>query len=349
MRILVIGGTRFIGYHLVWRFLQDGHEVTIFHRGLTPDDFGSAVKRIYGDRRQPQEFRSKLKGLEFDVVVDMIAYRGEESRQVVNILSGRVGHFIHISTGSVYIVTRDYPCPLREEDFNREVVPRPSAQDEWWVYGVNKRDCEVVLQEAFAVNQFPVTIFRLPIVMGERDYTLRAYSYFLRIVDGGPLLLPDAGLNVFTHIYQGDVVKTIARNLLNAKSFGQVYNLAMEEIISLRSFVQKASAIIGKKVEVIDIPSALLDELPCGSSISPFSQRRPFVLAVDKARRELSFSSTPVGVWLEKTIEWFFSQYNGPPPENYRWRALERQLAKEYLCQIDELKKKYSGWEEKNG
>ena len=60
MRILVIGGTRFLGYHLVRRLLEEGHAVTLFNRGETPDDFGGAVERIQGDRADRSGFRKAL-------------------------------------------------------------------------------------------------------------------------------------------------------------------------------------------------------------------------------------------------------------------------------------------------
>ncbi len=349
MKVLVIGGTRFLGYHLVRELLKSGHKVTLFNRGKTPDDFGQAVERVRGDRTRRGELRRQFENREFDVVIDMIAYRREETEEAVETFSGRVGHFIHISTGSVYIVTRDYPCPLRESDFSREVISRPAGQDDWWVYGVNKRDCELVLREAFETTGFPATIFRLPIVIGERDYTLRAYSYFLRVADGGPVLLPDAGMNVFTHVYQADVIRTIARNLLNRKTFGEAYNLAMEEIVSLRGFVQETAAVLGKKVELVDIPGRFLESLPPGTSISPFSNRRPFVLAVNKAREDLEFRSTPFRDWLARTIDWFFTEYRGEPPANYRWRPLEVEIARKFKTRMAELKQECLSLEVKNG
>ena len=349
MKILVIGGTRFLGYHLVRRLLAEGHEVTLFNRGLTPDDFGSRVKRIRGDRTRPEEMKKALRHLEYDAVIDLIAYKGQESEEAVEIFSGRTGHYIHISTGAVYIVTRDYPCPLREEDFDRELREKPAKPDHLWSYGLGKRECELVLRRAYEERGFPATIFRLPIIIGERDYTLRAYSYFIRLKDGGPVLLPDAGLNVFTHVYQGDVVRTIASNLLNPQTFGEVYNLAMEEIISLRGFIEIAAEIMGRQLEIVDIPSKLLQALPCGLSISPFSSRRAFVLSVDKARRELGFKSTPLASWLEKTINWFFSEYSGSYPENYRWRSFEISLAGHYLQKMEEMKKQFAEGDVKNG
>jgi nucleoside-diphosphate-sugar epimerase len=337
MKILVLGGSRFFGYHIAKRLIADGHDVTLFNRGRTPDDFGGAVRRVHGDRADRRDFQRKLGREKFDVVIDMIAFMAEDSRTAAETFSGNVGQFIHISTGSVYIVTRDFPCPLREEDYDREVVPRPAKNDEWWLYGYHKRKCEEVLREAREKSCFPVTILRLPIVFGERDYTLRAYSYFLRLEDGKPLILPDGGLNAFTHIYQGDVVKTVADNLLNPAAVGQAYNLAQAEILTLRAFVHEAARILGREPDLVDIPWDVLESSPLGTSFSPLSTRRPFILVVDKARRDLHFLSTPFALWLEKTIRWFKNEYREGPPENYSGRNREVEFAERYRATVRRL------------
>ncbi len=335
MKVLIIGGTRFFGYHIARRLIDDGHDVSLFTRGLTADDFGSRVRRITGDRRDREEFRRRLSREEYDVVIDMIAYEAEDSLSAVQTFAGRVGRFIHISTGSVYIVTRDFPCPLREEDFDREVIPRPEEKDDWWLYGFHKRECETVLRQAHEKDGFPVVILRLPIVFGERDYTLRAYSYFLRLEDGRPIILPDSGLNIFTHIYQGDIVRTVAMNLNNPAAVGQAYNLAQSEIMTLRSFILASARILGRSPDLIDVPSAVLESSGLGTSFSPLFTRRPFVLVTEKARRELGFTSTPVMIWLEKTIRWFREEYRGGPPDNYRMRDREVEFAAWYRSTVE--------------
>jgi nucleoside-diphosphate-sugar epimerase len=337
VKILIIGGTRFFGYFIARRLLADGHDLTLFSRGRTPDDLGPAVRRVRGDRSDRADFSRALGREEFDAAIDMIAYTADDSRSAVETFSGKVGQFIHISTGSVYIVTRDFPCPLREEDFDREVVPRPAGDDEWWLYGYHKRGCEEALREAGAKSGFPFTILRLPIVFGERDYTLRAYSYFLRLEDGMPLILPDGGFNVFTHIYQDDVARTVAANILNPTAIGQSYNLAQPEILTLRAFVHEAARVLGREPELVDIPWDVLESSGLGVQFSPLSTRRPFVLVVDKARRDLDFSATPFPVWLERTIRWFKEEYRGAPPENYSRRNLEAEFVGRYRAAVAPL------------
>ncbi len=330
MKILVIGGTRFFGYHITRRLIQDGQDVTLFNRGLTPDDFGSRVDRIRGDRKDLGSFSGALKDCRFDAVIDMIAYNDEDSRAAVETFQGRIDHFIHISTGAVYLVTRDYPCPLKEEDFDRPLYPKPENDDGWWDYGYNKRKCEEVLREAHQQSGFPVTILRLPVVIGERDYTLRAYSYFIRLMDKKPQILPDSGMVAQTYIYQGDIVKTVASNLQNPASIGKAYNLAQHEMVTLREFVLMSAKILEVEVELVDIPSKVLAKASLGTSFSPLFGRRPFVMEAGKAKQDLDFTSTPFETWMRKTIQWYREKYEGGPPENYRLRDRELEVIRRY-------------------
>ena len=105
--LLVIGGTRFFGYFITQRLLKEGHDVTLFNRGKTPDDFGEKVRRIRGDRNDRDSFIRQFSGKKYDAVVDMIAFRAEDSRSAVEAFGGNIDHYIHISTGAVYLVTQD--------------------------------------------------------------------------------------------------------------------------------------------------------------------------------------------------------------------------------------------------
>ena len=327
-----------MGYHLTRRLLADGHDLILFNRGVSTDDFGDRVKRIKGDRYDYEGFCRELRNSSFDVVIDMLAYKAEDSQAAVRTFQGRIGQFVHISTGAVYGVTKDFPSPIREEAFDRELLSQPEENDDDWLYGYNKRKCEEVLNEAHQKSGFPVMILRLPIVIGERDYTLRAYSYFIRIEDGRPLILPDGGLNAFTHIYQDDIVRTISSNLLNRASFGQAFNLAQEEILTVRGFVLQAARIMKKKVELVDIPTDVLVRTILGTDFSPYSRRRPFILSVDKAKKILGYSSTPFETWLRKTIFWYKQEYEGGPPENYGLREKELAVVRQFQEAVRSIK-----------
>jgi len=88
MRILIIGGTRFIGPHVVQRLLVTGHEIAIFHRGQTQNNLPEDVQHILGDRRQLSQYREMLRHFAPEVVLDMMAMIEEDALGVMDVLAG---------------------------------------------------------------------------------------------------------------------------------------------------------------------------------------------------------------------------------------------------------------------
>ncbi len=117
MRSLVIGGTRNLGPSIVQALLQQGHEVAVFNRGQTRDDLPEEVERLRGDRTNPTQLKQVLGGREFDLVVDTTLYTGAEAEAVVDLLANRVGRYIFLSTGQVYLVRIGVERPFKEEDY----------------------------------------------------------------------------------------------------------------------------------------------------------------------------------------------------------------------------------------
>src|SRR4051812_22616540 len=125
MDVLVMGGTRFVGYHLVWRLLAGGHRVTLVNRGTLGDPFGARVERLVADRTTA-DLGALLGERRFDAAVDFAAYHPGDVRQVLAALGGgRVGHYVFISTGQVYLVREPRPRPAREEDYDGALMPEP--------------------------------------------------------------------------------------------------------------------------------------------------------------------------------------------------------------------------------
>ena len=105
--------------------LAADHRVTLLHRGTLPDPFGDRVERLRGDRTTGDLDRL-LAGRTFDAVVDLAAYTGEDGRRAAALLDGRVGHYVMVSTGQVYLVREGCPRPAREEDYDGPVMARPA-------------------------------------------------------------------------------------------------------------------------------------------------------------------------------------------------------------------------------
>src|SRR5215475_12685452 len=213
MRSLIIGGTRNLGPAIVQALLQQGHSVAVFNRGKTHDELPQEVERLRGDRTDPQHLKRGLGSREFDLVVDTTLYTGAEAEAAVDLFAGRVGRYIFLSTGQVYLVRLGVERPFKEEDYAGPVMAEPLRADEYghsnWLYGFDKRAAEDVFARAWTETKFPFTSLRLPMVNSERDHYNRIYGYFLRIQDGGPILIPEGDGAPVRHVYGGDVVQAI--------------------------------------------------------------------------------------------------------------------------------------------
>lgn len=331
MEVLIVGGTRFVGYLLTWRLLAAGHRVTLFNRGTHPDPFGDRVERLRGDRTT-EDFPRLLAGRNFDAVVDLAAYTGEDARRAVETLAGNVGHYVFISTGQVYLVKEQFTLPAREEDYEGPVRPEPESEADraGWQYGLDKRAAEDALEAAWREQRFPVTRFRIPMVNGELDYYRRIESYLWRLLDGGPLLLPDGGTQLCRHVYSGEVVHTLAAVLGDETTHGKVYNLSQDEEIRLADLLRLLGEKLGASPRLVPISSErLAAEGIAPRDISPFSGRWMSRLDASRARRQLSFHHQPLDRYLEKILASFLAHPPAEPPENYRHRETELRLANE--------------------
>ncbi len=326
-RVLVIGGTRNVGHHLVRMLLWRRHQVTTFNRGVTPDAHPPEVERLHGDRSDPEALASAISDREFDACVDTIAMRGADTRAALHALDGRVGHYVHFSTGQVYLVRAGAPAPAREEDYDGPLAPPPegSWEEPEWRYGVEKRECEDLLAEAWTARGFPSTRLRLPMIHGPRDHYDRIHGYVLRLLDGGPVLAPEEPAPPVRHIHQSDVVRTVMRLVEKETGRGEAYNLSMDDEWTLESFLDRLGGILGIAPRVERRPRETLVATGIFPACSPFSNPWMSVLDNGKAKRELGLKPRALDDWLPDLAR---ALRNREPPDGWaERRARERAVA----------------------
>jgi nucleoside-diphosphate-sugar epimerase len=329
--ILIIGGTRNLGHLLALRLLAEGHRVTVFNRGQTPDELPDGVTRLRGDRSDPAQLKQALAGCAFDAVVDTTLYNGRDAHAAVEILAGRVGSYIFISTGQVYLVRHGLHRPFREEDYDRgEAMAAPPADHTFdyqnWLYGVDKRAAEDVLAVAWAERRFPYVSLRLPMVHSERDPMYRLYEYFLRLQDGGPILLPSGPHLPVRHIYGDDVVEAITKVLKPGPWMGRAFNVSPDETVSLEEFLAVLAEIAGRPLRTITVERHLLETCQLLPGCSPFSS--PWMSELDNqpSKAELGMTYSPVRLYLEKLVA-FYQSAQLPVPAGYKHRPEELKVA----------------------
>lgn len=329
MRVLLVGGTRFLGHELAWRLLAAGHGVTLFNRGTLPDSFGSRVERLRGDRTT-DDFKRLLAGRDWDAAVDLAAYEGRDGRQAAAVLDGRVGHYVVVSTGQVYLVREGRPSPARESDYDGPLAPEPADPFDktQWDYGMGKRALEDALAEAWAKGRFPSTRLRIPMVNGERDHFRRLERYLWRLLDGGPVLLPGGGEHRVRHVYSGSVVKLILSILGDERAFGGAWNLAQDETPTLRELLTLLARSLGAEARLVAVPEERLRARGLDPFVlSPFSGRWMSFLDPSRAKQELGFVHEPLGIYLDRIVASFLAHPPVDPPPGLDRRDAEKALA----------------------
>lgn len=328
-RVLIIGGTRNMGYYLSQRLVETGCDLTLLNRGITKDDLPRSIHRLHADRSDHQQMRRALLAKSFDIVVDFVLYRGDEARTVIELLRDQVDHFIFISTGQVYLVREGLPRPFKEDDYEGRLMPAPKANSyayEEWTYGVEKRDAEDQLRAAWSSSQFPATILRLPMVNSARDPYHRLFNYYLRLRDGGAILVPETPNYALNHVYAHDVVDVIMQLIDTGQGKGRAYNIAQDERVSHAEFLNILAEIMGTEAQSV---TASRSDLVVGGFMpdcSPFSERWMSDLDNSRSRTELGFNYSPLHEYLAKIVNYFDSN-SIAPPLTYRRRQAELNYA----------------------
>jgi nucleoside-diphosphate-sugar epimerase len=329
MKILIIGGTRNMGHILATELFNAGHELTIFNRGITQDELPAQIKRLRGDRTDKAQLKAALGGLEFDAVVDMVLYTGEEAESIIDVLAGRVGHYVFVSTGQVYLIREGLERPFSEDDYEGRLMPPPKPNTyghEEWNYGFHKRQAEDALAAAWVKNGFPYTSLRMPMVNGEREPFNRLYGYMLRIKDGGPILVPETPQHPLRHVYADDVARAIITVINQGMGKGRAYNISQDETVPLSEFLALVGEFMGyEPPQLIEVKRSLLVANGFLPDCSPFSDRWMSELTNERSKAELGMHYTPLRTYLERIVRHY--QDNPPQrPASYRRRNAERNL-----------------------
>ena len=329
MNVLIIGGTRNVGHLLALALRAAGHGVTLLNRGLSRDSLPKDIERLRPDRTAGPALRAARGGRSFDAVIDTCLYNVDEAESIIELLAGRTGHYIFLSSGQVYLVRQGIERPFKEGDYEGRLMPQPKPNTfalEEWLYGMNKRRAEDAFMRGWVERAFPVTVLRLPMVNGERDQFYRLYNYILRLRDGGPIIAPQTPNFPLRHIYSGDVVLAILRLLEQGGGQGRAYNISQDETVSLDAFLGMVGEYVGAKPKIVRVSRELLETQGFLPDCSPFSERWMSELDNTLSKTELGMTYTPLRVYLAHIVAHYLETMP-PKPVSYRRRKAEIRLA----------------------
>ncbi|XP_068670447.1 uncharacterized protein [Montipora foliosa] len=270
-KVLVFGGNGFIGSETVSRLLKRGDEITMVNRGNWYFDseerikpFVSAHFKCNRDKLLEVECEELSASGYYDAVIDFSSYNARQIKQVVEILRGRVGLYIYISTDSIYeVCDKKHDGLTVEEDAVRPKSPKKRLQlKREEKYAHDKLACEEVLQEQRKEGGFPYVALRFPDVIGPRDNSFRFWTYQLWIKIHKdihhPVHMPNGvSDSKFSLIHVEDAAKAIEKVLDAGPSvYNQAINLAFNEHFTLKKLLRD----IANQLEVDDLEFLSEDE-----------------------------------------------------------------------------------------
>ncbi|MBI4302303.1 MAG: NAD-dependent epimerase/dehydratase family protein [Chloroflexi bacterium] len=301
MRALVLGGSNFVGANLVRQLVAGGHNVTAFNRGQTQAQYPPEVQRLYGDRKNHAQVREVLGGKDYDVVYDISGLTADDTAIMVELFSGRVGHYIYTSSAGVY--ERRYYAPVTE-DF-------PYNEIEYADYARGKAATERLLFQAHRERGFPASMVRPWMVFGPRQPSAaREQIFFLRVERNRPVFLP---FNGYVHLQYGhvaDLAGLFIKMTGNPRCFGEAYNAAGPDVITMNRYLQIIGRLAGKEVDLVYLDYLAAQEaVTAKRDLWPMPWHSSKMASIQKAKDHFGFwPKYNSDQCTEDTYRWFKAQ-----------------------------------------
>ena len=298
MRILIIGGTRFVGHAMAEAALEAGHDVTLLHRNAT-DELPGAL-HLLADRDGDL---AVLADSSWDATIDVCAYLPGQVAAIHEALGERGGHHVFVSTVSVYA---DTPAPGADED--SPLLPEASADTQQVTgetYGPLKVACERVARERWGDG---LTIIRPTYVVGPRDMTARFPWWVLRAARGGRMILPGPADAPMQCIDARDMGAWTIR-LVEGRTTG-VFTAA-RPATTFEELVRDTVAAVGEPVELVPVDGTYLTGQGVdGAQLPLWSEGAPeYALAMSTARAEAAgLTHRPFEDVVRDTLAWAQAQ-----------------------------------------
>lgn len=257
MRVLVMGGNRYIGLNLVEELHRRGHDVTVMNSHAVP--YPDGVRRLHGDRQVPGTLQAVLGPHrdDFDAVFDNTSYTLADLEPMVELFEGRVQHFVFTSSTAVY--KRSFVQPVRE-DFRTHDA---DDEDPRKGYGVNKVRCELFLRRRFEETGLPATVLRVSHTLGPKSpLVTRDPIFFRRLELGRPILVPGEGYSFISLVHVLDVARLMASLLGNDTVKGETYNVAGSEVTSIVGAVELMARAVGVTARIVNVPMEIARRRP---------------------------------------------------------------------------------------
>lgn len=265
MRVLIIGGTGFIGTVLTQHFLKEGHEVSVLSRNHRPTDLPSMVDHIHASVDDLQDARKALTNLRPDLVVHLLLYTEAQTRDALAEIGELTDRLVVLSSGDVYRNydglrhRSDHPpdaVPLTEESpLRSRLYPYRGDPNLDWVY---RDEYEKILVERVLMSQTQVdaTVLRLGAVYGPKNPQHRFQEYIRRMLLNRPFILLEQGMKEwrFTHIDVETVAEAVYRSTQLTMTGSMIFNVGEAHTPTVGQRIRLIGKYLGWKGEILEVP-----------------------------------------------------------------------------------------------
>lgn len=235
MRILIMGGTRFIGVSLTRLLYEQDHDVVLFNRGNKPAPI-EGIEQIHGDRTNAAQLKELLDGQEFDAIFDNNGRELSDTQPLAEIFKDRVKHFVYMSSAGVYL--KSDQMPHVEGD---PVDPKSRHK--------GKHDTETYLAE----QGIPFTSIRPTYIYGPQNYNDLEAWFFDRIVRDRPIPIPGNGQHFTQFGHVRDLANAMTKVLGNRKAVRQIYNVSGDRYVTFDGLARACAVAAGKSPDALNI------------------------------------------------------------------------------------------------
>jgi len=306
MKVLVIGGTLFIGRRLVTELLKAGHSVAILHR-RTKHKFSKRVENLVADRNDAAAVRRAVGDRRFEVVYDNVYdwERGTTAAQVeatAHAMGSHLKRYIFLSSVAAYgDGLNHYESDPLAPDNHSEAYVRNKAMSERALLRMNRR------------SGFPVVTFRPPFVYGPENPFYREAFFWDRMRAGRPIIVPGDGTRLMQFIHVKDLVQALVRAIQVDEAVGEAFNAANPKALTQVEAIREMARAGGKKPELIRVPReriAAAGGNPMGEPMyfGEYLDLPPITENVSKLQRVLGVRPMAFETGLKETYRWYLRQ-----------------------------------------
>ena len=326
MKILVIGGTRFLGYYIVKSALRAGHDVTIFNRGVSSKEVPDRVKFIKGDRTKKSDIE-KLTKQNWDLVIDTCGYVPDDIELLAGILKNNIDKYLFVSSISVYDSNQRNGSVTEDAPVLKLPIDADPNERTFQYYGEKKALCEKKVIHYFGDNSI---IIRPGLIVGPRDQTYRFPYWVERVSEGGQILAPgnqDASVQVIDVRDLADWIIKLGKNDKTG-----IYNATgPEEIMTFQSFFEECRKILNMECSFTWVDEKFLLEKEVGEWIEIplwLSEENSELFDADFSKAiNTGLTFRPISETIQDTYDWF----KDFEKEDFRSKALTREKEKQLL------------------